>query len=178
MIKKKQNGECNVRNFRWFLFGISPLVPAFKVLVFTSDFKFWNGCKWLLMVDILTQILPPLLTFIALPILQEISICHWWLPFGVSFVLTFNLHLEEWSMDNNMVGKIWVSHQNGCQALNEVKNLEDLMHGKVNPCANASMCHFYQCSIICHPNQKLTIEVAPSFIYHLGTKESNKHAIP
>ena len=35
-----QNGECNVRNFRRFLFGMSPDVPAFRVCVFTSDFKF------------------------------------------------------------------------------------------------------------------------------------------
>ena len=37
---KRQNGECNVRNFRRFLFGMSPVVPAFKVLVVTSVFKF------------------------------------------------------------------------------------------------------------------------------------------
>ena len=30
---KRQNGECNVRNFRRFLFGMSPDVPAFKVHV-------------------------------------------------------------------------------------------------------------------------------------------------
>ena len=37
---KWQNGEGYVGNFSRFLFGISPDVPAFKVLVFTSDFKF------------------------------------------------------------------------------------------------------------------------------------------
>ena len=37
--KQKQNGECNVRNLRRFLFGMSADVPAFKVRVFTSDFK-------------------------------------------------------------------------------------------------------------------------------------------
>ena len=36
---KRQNGDCNVRNFRWFLFGMSPGVPAFKVRVFTSDYN-------------------------------------------------------------------------------------------------------------------------------------------
>ena len=33
-----QNFECN---FRRFLFGMNPDVPAFEVCVFTSDFKFW-----------------------------------------------------------------------------------------------------------------------------------------
>ena len=40
---KKENGECNVRHFTPFLFGMSPDVPAFKVCIFTSDFKFWIG---------------------------------------------------------------------------------------------------------------------------------------
>ena len=40
LLRKRQNGECNVRNFRRFLFGKSPDVPAFKVHVFTSDFRF------------------------------------------------------------------------------------------------------------------------------------------
>ena len=40
---KRQNGECNVRNFRRVLFGMSPDVPAFKARVFTSDFKFRIG---------------------------------------------------------------------------------------------------------------------------------------
>ena len=35
---ERQNGECNVQNFRRFLFDISPDVPAFKVCIFTSDF--------------------------------------------------------------------------------------------------------------------------------------------
>ena len=38
---KRQNDECDVRNFRRFLFVMSPDVPAFKVL--TSDFKFGIG---------------------------------------------------------------------------------------------------------------------------------------
>ena len=37
---KVPNGKCYVGNFRWFLFGMSPDVLAFKVCVFTSDFKF------------------------------------------------------------------------------------------------------------------------------------------
>ena len=32
--------NVNVRNFRRFLFGMRPDVPAFNVHVFTSDFKF------------------------------------------------------------------------------------------------------------------------------------------
>ena len=31
---KRANGECNVTNFRRFLFGMSPDVPALKVRVF------------------------------------------------------------------------------------------------------------------------------------------------
>ena len=42
LIKDKM-AKCNVRNCRRFLFGMSPDVLAFKVLVFTSDFKFWIG---------------------------------------------------------------------------------------------------------------------------------------
>ena len=36
---KRQNCESNIYNFRRFLFGMSPDEPAFKVRVFTSDFK-------------------------------------------------------------------------------------------------------------------------------------------
>ena len=36
---KRQNGECNVANFRRFLFGMGPDVPTFKVGIFTSDFN-------------------------------------------------------------------------------------------------------------------------------------------
>ena len=39
-VIKRQNGECNVINHGEFLFGMSFDVPAFKVRVFTSDFKF------------------------------------------------------------------------------------------------------------------------------------------
>ena len=37
---KRQNGEYCFNNFSWFLFGMSPDIPAFRVCVFTSDFKF------------------------------------------------------------------------------------------------------------------------------------------
>ena len=37
---KRQNDKCNVRNFRWFLFGMSPDVPTLKVLDFTRDLNF------------------------------------------------------------------------------------------------------------------------------------------
>ena len=36
----KYNGDCNVRNYRWFLFDISTDVLAFEVRVFTSDLIF------------------------------------------------------------------------------------------------------------------------------------------
>ena len=65
-------------------------------------------------IDILTQILLTLLAFIALPILRQISICRRCFFFFFFFFFseyrsimsTFNLHLEEQSMDNNMVSKI------------------------------------------------------------------------
>ena len=44
-IIKRQYGDCKVRNFRLFLFGINPDVPAFKVLDFTGDFKILNWSK-------------------------------------------------------------------------------------------------------------------------------------
>ena len=38
-MRRKQNDDCNARNFRWLLFGMSPDV-ALKVRVLTSDSKF------------------------------------------------------------------------------------------------------------------------------------------
>ena len=35
-IIKRQNGECFVRNFRRFLFGMSPDGPVFKIRVLTK----------------------------------------------------------------------------------------------------------------------------------------------
>ena len=35
---KRHNSECNFGNFRRFLFGMSPDVPAIKVHVLPSDF--------------------------------------------------------------------------------------------------------------------------------------------
>ena len=35
--KSKQNGNCNVRNFRWFLYGMNPDVPTFKELTLKKD---------------------------------------------------------------------------------------------------------------------------------------------
>ena len=37
---KRQNGKYNVKHFKRFLFCMSLDVPAFKVRVFTSGFKF------------------------------------------------------------------------------------------------------------------------------------------
>ena len=39
----RQNGKCNVINFKWFLLVMTPDVPAFKVAIFTSDFKIGIG---------------------------------------------------------------------------------------------------------------------------------------
>ena len=38
--KKRQNGECNVRNFRWFPFGVSPNVSAFNIVVLQMTLNF------------------------------------------------------------------------------------------------------------------------------------------
>ena len=38
-MRKRQNDECNVRNFRRVFFGMISDVPAFKVRVFASDFE-------------------------------------------------------------------------------------------------------------------------------------------
>ena len=43
VLLKRQNGEWNVRNFRGFLFGMSPDVQVFKVRVLESDFRSWIG---------------------------------------------------------------------------------------------------------------------------------------
>ena len=43
MREKKQNGDRNVRNFRRFLFGMSPKVSPVKVRVLTNDFTFLKG---------------------------------------------------------------------------------------------------------------------------------------
>ena len=45
-----------------------------------------------------------LLISIALPIFRKISICCRWF-FFVWVIILFSLHLEEWSMNNNMVSK-------------------------------------------------------------------------
>ena len=77
---EKKNEKCNVRNFRRFLFCMSPDIPAFRVLVFTSDFEFWIG---------INECFAHSLTFIALSILREISIRCRWLVFGVNYCVNF-----------------------------------------------------------------------------------------
>ena len=87
---KTQNGECNIRNFKQFLLGISPDIPAFKLRVFTSDFlNFELEQTNVSSIDILTQILLTLLIFIALPILRKISNYRGWFLFGVSYRVNF-----------------------------------------------------------------------------------------
>ena len=46
------------------------------------------------MANILTQILLTLVTFIALPILRKISICHRWFLLSVSYYVTFQSTLR------------------------------------------------------------------------------------
>ena len=52
------------QNVRWFLFDMSPAVLAFKISVFTNDYKFLIKSKWILVVNIAIQILLTLLTFL------------------------------------------------------------------------------------------------------------------
>ena len=39
-MRKKENGDCNIRNFREFLFGMNPDVPDQILFPFISDFRF------------------------------------------------------------------------------------------------------------------------------------------
>ena len=104
LLMKRLNGKCNVRNFRRFLFGMSPDVPVFKVSPFTSYFKFLIGVNgyYCLVPDIL-KFCRPFLTYIALPILQKKSICHRWILFSVSYYVNFQF--TPWRV---IISKIWV----------------------------------------------------------------------
>ena len=65
--------------------------------------------KMILVVDILTQSLLTLLTFISLLSLRKLSIWRGWFLFGVIYYV--NVQFTPWKvidMDNNMVSKIWV----------------------------------------------------------------------
>ena len=83
-----------------FLLGMSLDVATFKVCVVTNDSKFWNGVNEYLVVEILTRILLTLLTFIALPSLRKISICHRWFLLVVSYDVNF-----QFTPDNSKVSK-------------------------------------------------------------------------
>ena len=89
----------------WYESWCTGIKMQTKVCVCTRDLKILNLSKWILVVDILTQILLTLLTFIALPILWK----NQFVADGLSLVWvimhTFNLYLEELSMDNNMVSR-------------------------------------------------------------------------
>ena len=94
MRRRKQNGDCNVRNR-----GMSPDVPIFKVKVFTSEPFFslnWN--KWILVVNILNQILLTVLTFIALQTFRKSLICRWRFLFGVCYYV--NIQYTPWRIIN------------------------------------------------------------------------------
>ena len=71
-----------------FLFGMSPDV-GIQSSRFYKWLKILNSSKWILVVDILTQILLTLLTFIALLILRKISICRGYFLLGVSYYVNF-----------------------------------------------------------------------------------------
>ena len=67
----------------------------------------WSS--WILTIHILTQILPVLLTFIALAFWEK----NIYLPQLGSLwseLLVFNLQLERWSMNDKMVSKMWVGN--------------------------------------------------------------------
>ena len=70
--------------------------------------KILNWRRWILVVNIPTQILLTLLTFIALLILLKVSIWRGWFLFGVRYYE--NIQLTPWRviMDTNMVSKIWL----------------------------------------------------------------------
>ena len=40
LVRKIQNGKCNVRNVGPFFFGMNSDVPVFKIHVFQGDFRF------------------------------------------------------------------------------------------------------------------------------------------
>ena len=57
-----------------------------------------------------------LLTFIGVQILQKVSICCGWFQFHcVCYYVNVQFHLEEWSVDNSMLSKIWVEM---CSSIN------------------------------------------------------------
>ena len=98
--KGKPATKCNIRNFRLFFFffflifflnlGMSSDVPAFKVRAFTSNFEFWIGVKWILVVDIPTKNLLTILlsidyswrcklkVYIITHIKEKSSMTHWY----------------------------------------------------------------------------------------------------
>ena len=57
-------------------------------------------------INILTQILRTLLTFIALLILRTVSFCGGWFFFCVTHYVKFQFALKEWSMNDIMVNII------------------------------------------------------------------------
>ena len=63
-VRKRQNGECDIRNFRRCFFCMSSDVLAFKVPHFYKWLWISNWSKWILVVDIPTQILLTILLFI------------------------------------------------------------------------------------------------------------------
>ena len=62
---------------------MSPDLPTFKVL---EGLNTWS--KWILLIDILIQILLTIWTFIALNILRIVSIRCWWFLFGVCYYVS------------------------------------------------------------------------------------------
>ena len=55
-MRKRQNGKCNIQNFRRFFFGMNTDVPEFKVPFLQAILNF-ELSKWILLVDIWSQIL-------------------------------------------------------------------------------------------------------------------------
>ena len=90
-----ENCKYNVKNFRRFLFGMSPYVWAFKVRDFTGDLEILNWSKWISVIIILTPVLPTLINLIALLNFA----CNGWLLCSLVGVITLIfIQLEEWSM--------------------------------------------------------------------------------
>ena len=79
--QKRQNGECNVKQFTRFLFGMRPDVPVFKVLVLTSDLVL----NWSKYINISSRHCSSNFAHSFDFHLRKISICRRWFLFGVNY---------------------------------------------------------------------------------------------
>ena len=110
-MRRKQNDDCNVWNFRRCLFGMSSVVPTVKptfLQKLQTLLQILNRSKWILVIGILNQILLTLLHFIALQILWMVAICCARLLFGVYYYVKVQFTFRRVIDGSLMVSKIWV----------------------------------------------------------------------